>query len=164
MTIVTSFMRGAERHSALVDIASLFPRVLSEFDFDFDLALSQGTIRMLMSIGGLVPLPSDALVSPVTFKVQRRNLRGILVEFDAKETGNRELSGEWVVGRKTWQRMQTDWKAANKSDPALNKSSAATPVSIDTPLEGPTPLKRKERVILYIHGGSQFPTSSFGNS
>jgi dihydrofolate reductase len=106
---------------------------------------------MLMSIGGLVPLPSDALVSPVTFKVRKRNLRGILVEFDEKETGNRELSGEWVVGRKTWQRMQTDWKAANKSDPALNKSTA-TPVSIS--LEGPTPLKRKERVVLYIHGGS----------
>ena len=108
---------------------------------------------MLMSIGGLVPLPSDALVSPVTFKVRKRNFRGILSEFDAKETGNRELSGEWVVGRKTWQRMQTDWKAANKSDPTLNKSTA-TPVSINTPLEGPTPLKRKERVILYIHGGS----------
>jgi dihydrofolate reductase len=108
---------------------------------------------MLMSIGGLVPLPSDALVSPVTFRVRKRNLRGILGVFDAKETGNRELSGEWVVGRKTWQRMQTDWKAANKSDPVLNKPTA-TPASIDTPLEGPTPLKRKERVILYIHGGS----------
>jgi len=108
---------------------------------------------MLMSIGGLVPLPSDALVSPVTFKVRRRNLRGILVEFDAKETGNRELSGEWVVGRKTWQRMQTEWKAANKSDPVLNKFTA-TPTTTDTPLERPTPLKRRERVILYIHGGS----------
>ena len=108
---------------------------------------------MLMSIGGLVPLPSDALVSPVTFRVRKRNLRGILGEFDAKETGNRELSGEWVVGRKTWQRMQTDWKAANKSDPVLNKPTA-TPTSINTPLESTTPLKRKERVILYIHGGS----------
>ena len=115
---------------------------------------------MLMSIGGLVPLPSDALVSPVTFRVRKRKLRGILGEFDAKETGNRELSGEWVVGRKTWQRMQTDWKAANKSDPALNKSTT-TPASIDTPLEGPTPLKRKERVILYIHGGSYFLNSFF---
>ncbi|KIM47494.1 hypothetical protein M413DRAFT_439155 [Hebeloma cylindrosporum] len=114
---------------------------------------------MLMSIGGLVPLPSDALVSPVTFKVRRRNLRGILMEFDAKETGKRELSGEWVVGRKTWQRMQTDWKAANKSDPALNKSTTATP-SMNTPLSGPTPLKRKERVILYIHGGAYYLSSA----
>jgi dihydrofolate reductase len=63
------------------------------------------------------------------------------MEFDAKEAGKRELSGEWVVGRKTWQRMQTDWKAANKSDPALNEP----------------PTARKERVILYIHGGSKSP-------
>ncbi|KAF8910093.1 Alpha/Beta hydrolase protein [Gymnopilus junonius] len=39
---------------------------------------------MLMGIGGLVPLPSDALVSPVTFRVKQRNLRGLLAEFDAK--------------------------------------------------------------------------------
>jgi hypothetical protein len=31
----------------------------------------QETIRMLMSIGGLVPLPSDALVTPVAFWVRK---------------------------------------------------------------------------------------------
>ncbi len=72
---------------------------------------------MLMSIGGIVPLPSDALVSPVTFRVKKRGLRGILAKFDAKENGQRELCGEWVVGLKTWHRMQTEWKAANKSNP-----------------------------------------------
>lgn len=46
---------------------------------------------MVISLGGLVPLPSDALVTPVTFRVTRRNLRGILVECDAAETGEREL-------------------------------------------------------------------------
>ncbi|KDR85688.1 hypothetical protein GALMADRAFT_379681 [Galerina marginata CBS 339.88] len=129
MTIVTSLIRGAERHSSLVDI---------------------GTIRMLMGIGGLVPLPSDALVSPVTFRVKKRNLRGILAEFDAQEKGNRELSGEWVVGRKTWQRMQTEWKAANKSDPALNRNTSRTEEATFGPSQ--QSLKRKERVILYIHG------------
>lgn len=104
---------------------------------------------MLMSIGGIVPLPSDALVSPVTFRVKKRGLRGILAKFDAKENGQRELCGEWVVGLKTWQRMQTEWKAANKSDPKLKKSS-----SLDS--TAPTEfLKRKERVILYIHGGKE---------
>jgi len=117
MTIVTSLIRGAERHSALVDI---------------------GTIRMLMSIGGLVPLPSDALVTPVTFRVKKRNLRGILADFDAQEDGKRELSGEWVVGRKTWQRMQTEWRATNKADPS--HSGPGKP--------------RKELVVLYIHGGA----------
>lgn len=87
-----------------------------------------------MSIGGLVPLPSDALVTPVTFRVRKRSLRGILAQFDAAESGTRELSGEWVVGKKTWQRLQAEWRAAKLA----NTSDFA---------------KRKERVILYIHGG-----------
>lgn len=120
MTIVTSLIRGAERHSSLVDI---------------------GTIRMMMSIGGLVPLPSDALVTPVTFRVRRRQLRGILAEYDALESGLRELCGEWVVGKKTWQRLQTEWKAGNHS-------------------HGPGEPKRKERVILYIHGGAYYLSSA----
>ncbi|KAF9567818.1 alpha/beta-hydrolase, partial [Agrocybe pediades] len=131
MTIVTSLIRGAERHSAL------------------------GTIRMLMGIGGLVPLPSDAIVSPVTFLVKRRNLRGILAEYDEKETGKRELSGEWVVGRKTWQRMQTEWKAAKRSDPTFSRTTSA-----DSTFSDSKTLKRKERVILYIHGAGAYYLSS----
>ncbi|KAK2461449.1 hypothetical protein APHAL10511_005912 [Amanita phalloides] len=115
MTVVTSLVRGAARHSSLVDI---------------------GTIRMLMSIGGLVPLPSDALVTPVTFHVKKRNLPGLLAEFDDSETGSRELSGEWIVGRRTWQRLQAEWKAAHPGS------------------------KRKERVILYIHGGAYYLSSA----
>ena len=88
-----------------------------------------------MSIGGLVPLPSDALVTPVTFRVKKRNLPGILAEYDAAEDGTRELSGEWVVGKKTWQRLQTEWKTA-RSDAQIHDES-----------------RSKEQVILYIHGG-----------
>jgi hypothetical protein len=91
---------------------------------------------MLMSIGGLVPLPSDALVTPVTFRVRKRELRGILSEFDALENGSRELSGEWVVGKKLWQRLQTEWKNAEKANAKVN----------DRP-------KSQERVVLYLHGG-----------
>lgn len=87
-----------------------------------------------MGIGGSFPLPSDALVTPVTFRVKKRHLRGILFELDSAETGLRELAGEWVVGRKTWQRLQAEWKASQQA-----KSSA--------------PKSKKERVILYIHGG-----------
>ncbi|KAG6919026.1 hypothetical protein DXG01_009736 [Tephrocybe rancida] len=119
MTIVSSIMRGAGRHSSLVDIA---------------------TIRTLMSIGGLVPLPSDALVTPVTFRVKKRNLPGILAEFDAAEDGTRELSGEWVVGKKTWQRLQAEWRTARK--PASSDAQIPNEIS-----------KTKEQVILYIHGG-----------
>jgi hypothetical protein len=93
-----------------------------------------------MGIGGLVPLPSDALVTPVTFRVRRRQLRGILAEFDLQEKGDRELSGEWVVGKATWHRLQTEWKAAHKpKDQSGSLSKRAS--------------KPNERVIFYIHGG-----------
>ncbi|KAG6873859.1 hypothetical protein C0995_010471 [Termitomyces sp. Mi166 len=124
MTIVSSIMRGAGRHSSFVDIA---------------------TIRALMSIGGLVPLPSDALVTPVTFRVKKRNLRGILAEYDATEDGTRELSGEWVVGKKTWQRLQTEWKTTRTA-------------------QSPDESGTKEQVILYIHGALDYrlaPESRF---
>ncbi|KAG5636600.1 hypothetical protein H0H81_007540, partial [Sphagnurus paluster] len=122
MTIVSSIMRGAGRHSSLVDIA---------------------TIRMLMSIGGLVPLPSDALVTPVTFRVKKRNLRGILSEFDDAEDGTRELSGEWVVGKKTWQRLQAEWRITRSQ------------LSSETQLLNES-VKTKEQVILYLHGAIDY--------
>lgn len=107
-------------------------------------AFKKVTIRMLMSIGGLVPLPSDALVTPVTFRVRRRKLRGILKDFDEVEDGTRELSGEWVVGKKTWQRLQNEWRAAKMR--AKNESDSPSQPTIQKP-------KKKERVILYLHGG-----------
>ena len=90
-----------------------------------------------MSIGGLVPLPSDALVTPVTFRSRKRQLRGILADFDAAEDGKRELSGEWVVGKRTWQRLQHEWRASQYANPNTKQHSK----------------KRKERVVLYFHGG-----------
>lgn len=94
-----------------------------------------------MSIGGLVPLPSDALVTPVTFRVRKRQLRGILAGFDAAETGSRELSGEWVVGKKTWQRLQTEWRI-NRNQRLTNPNQALK-----------SSMKTKEHVVLYLHGG-----------
>ncbi|TBU37593.1 Alpha/Beta hydrolase protein [Dichomitus squalens] len=124
MTLLSSIMRGVSRYSYLTDI---------------------GTIRMLMNIGGLCPVPSDALVTPVTFQVRKRKLRGILEEFDAVETGNRELSGEWVVGKKTWRRLQAEWRARKQGEPT-----------------GPAPGsgKRKERIVLYLHGGAYYMFSA----
>ena len=92
-----------------------------------------------MGLGGLAPLPSDALVTPVTFRVRKRRLRGILADFDSKETGRRELSGEWVVAKKTWHRLQSEWKASQNSRKGAGQS--------------PRPGKKTERVVLYIHGG-----------
>ena len=54
----------------------------------------QATIRLLMSIGELGPLPEDAVVRPVSFRVQRRRLRGILEAHDRREDGTRETLNE----------------------------------------------------------------------
>ncbi|KAH9858344.1 Alpha/Beta hydrolase protein [Lenzites betulinus] len=120
MTLLSSMMRGVSHYTHLTDI---------------------DTIRMLMGIGGLVPVPSDALVTPVTFSVRRRQLRGILENFDAAENGSRELHGEWIVGKKTWQRLQTEWRARKEGK------------------MGGKP-KRKERVVLYLHGGAYYMFSA----
>lgn len=150
MTIITSLIRGADRHSALVDIVK---KPYSSPHLTVAEIHPQATIRLLMSIGGLVPVPSDALVTPVTIRVKRRNLRGILSELDAREDGTRELSGEWVVGRKTWQRMQKEWKAAKLGSPKPSRSPSTS--STDTSVNRPKVVqKRKELVVLYIHGGA----------
>ncbi|KAI0783326.1 Alpha/Beta hydrolase protein [Abortiporus biennis] len=125
MTLLSSIMRDAGRHSHLADVA---------------------TIRLLMSIGGLAPLPSDALVTPVTFRVRKRNLRGLLADFDSAEDGTRELSGEWVVGKGTWQRLQREWRSCKETKAPLDGGSQSRHRSA----------KRKERVILYLHGGAYY--------
>ena len=76
------------------------------------------------------------MATPVTFRVRKRNLRGILAESDATEGGTRLLSGEWIVSRALWKRLQAEWKES-KGKPA-HRSAAR---------------KRKDRVMLYIHGG-----------
>jgi hypothetical protein len=102
-------------------------------------------VRKAMDIGGLVPLPSDALVTPVTFRVSKRNLRGMLETSDTMEDGTRELSGEWIIGKKLWQSLQSDYKSTHQPAHMDQKT-------IDYDLR-----KGQSRVILYIHGG-EFPT------
>lgn len=113
----------------------------------------QKFMRSLMSLSGLVPIPSDALVTPVTFKVRKRKLRGILQEWDALEDGKRELTGEWVIGRRLWRKLQSEWQR--------NKVEKEKP---------PDHHKNSERIVLYVHGGmyqnsgrlSQLLTSRLG--
>lgn len=114
MTIIAAFMRNASQHTHLADIA---------------------TMRMLLGLGGLVPLPADALVTPVTFRVRRRKLRGMLAEFDALENGRRELQGEWVVGKKLWRRLQKEWQARKEGRMTHTESG---------------------RVVLFLHGGAYY--------
>lgn len=101
-------------------------------------------MRLLIGLGGLVPLPSDAMVTPVTFRVRRRQLRGILAEFDERESGRRELQGEWVVGKKLWKRLQAEWKA-------LHRARDEGALGVMDEKEGRS--KGKGRVVLFLHGG-----------
>ncbi|KAG8739892.1 hypothetical protein FRC10_005026 [Ceratobasidium sp. 414] len=133
MTLLSSFMRGVGRHTRLTDITML---------------------RLLMQIGALVPPPPDALVTPVSFRVLSRQLRGLLAPFDELECGGggrtksdvptepRELSGEWVVGKALWTRLNRQWLHHKK-------------------LNGPSGDHRiPERVVLYLHGGAYYVFSA----
>ena len=98
---------------------------------------------MLMGMGGYIPVSSDALVTPVTFSVRRRRLPGILADLDAAEDGKRELSGEWVVGKRTWRRLQKEWRVQR----AQMKTGAASTTAAHAH-------RKNERVVLYLHGGA----------
>ncbi|KAF8586272.1 alpha/beta-hydrolase [Ramaria rubella] len=123
MTLISSLMRNTGKHSQLADIT---------------------TIRSFMQIGGLVPLPSNAMVTPLTFRVRKRNLRGLLAVHDAMEDGHREITGEWVVGKRLWQRLQAEWKASR-----ANKRKRDTQIT-----------KSIQRVVLYLHGGAYYVFSA----
>jgi len=116
MTLLSALMRDIARHSTLTNLPML---------------------RALIQISGLVPLPSDAIVTPVTFRVHRRKLRGFLKDVDAKEDGSRILSGEWVVGKRLWQRLQNEWRRTKPDARGLRQ-------------------KKKERVVLFLHGGAYY--------
>ncbi|KAG9092550.1 hypothetical protein FS749_015648 [Ceratobasidium sp. UAMH 11750] len=133
MTLLSSFMRGVGRHTRLTDITML---------------------RLLMQLGALVPPPADALVTPVSFRVKSRQLRGLLAPFDELEYGGerrtkserptepRELSSEWVVGKALWTRLNRQWLHHKK-------------------LNGPSGDHRiPERVVLYLHGGAYYVFSA----
>jgi hypothetical protein len=110
-------------------------------------------MRLFINLGGLVPLPADALVTPVTFRIRRRGLRGILAEFDALENGTRELQGEWIVGKRLWRRLQTEWRAMH----TVKRTSGGLASE-----ERPQPSAGKGRVILFLHGGGQtIPTTVY---
>lgn len=86
-------------------------------------------LRKILDIGRVLPTPRDGIVTPVSFRVKRRNLRGFLQASDAAEDGSRELTAEWVVNRRLWRKMQEEHRA-------------------DTPSP-----KAPDQVVLYLHGG-----------
>lgn len=113
MSILTKTIRDMSKHTDLTTVPLL---------------------QKIFDLARFLPIPEDGLITPVTFRVKRRGLRGLLAESDAQETGKRELTGEWIVGKQTWRRLQSEWQAGKRSG--------------------------KERVILYIHGGAYFIMSA----
>ncbi|TXT13416.1 hypothetical protein VHUM_00783 [Vanrija humicola] len=94
MTFITSFMRNVANYSDFADV---------------------NLIRRLISITYLIPLPADAVVTPITFLVPKRKAadacRGFLRDLDLEEVGTRELKGEWVVGIDVWKRLKSERRA-----------------------------------------------------
>jgi hypothetical protein len=104
MTFIVSFMRNVAEHTNLADIIM---------------------VRRLISLHQLIPLPADAVVTPITFTVPLRtgeNLaRGFLRDLDGMETGSRELTGEWVVGTDVWKRLKADRRARQENERRMRK-------------------------------------------
>lgn len=103
----------------------------------------------MLSILGLVPIPSSAIITPVTFRVRQRRLRGFLGECGLSEDGTRQISGEWVVDKTVWRKFQAEWKNRKGVKPALSSDQVGSV---------------KSRVILFIHGGQSKTYSVAGIS
>lgn len=131
--LISHLVYGPPKKSWGVEM-SILTRMIREFaEENTDLASIQG-LQQFFELVRFLPIPEDGLITPVTFRVKRRNLRGFLAEYDEQETGKRELTGEWIVGKQTWRRLQSEWQNGNRS--------------------------RSERVIFYVHGGAYFIMSA----
>lgn len=116
MTFITSFMRNVADHTSLADIV---------------------LIRRLISLHQIIPLPADAVVTPITFTVPLQTgekvARGFLRDLDLAETGTRQLSGEWVVGLEVWRRLKRERRerldAERRKKKRTKSSSMQTEVS-----------------------------------
>ncbi|GAA96862.1 uncharacterized protein L969DRAFT_17759 [Mixia osmundae IAM 14324] len=163
MTIFTTILREAADYSHLSNIRLL---------------------RQMLDLGQILPTPKDGIVTPVSFKVKRRGLKGFLAESDAAETGTRELNGEWVINKRLWMRMQAEYhgdppkrggRSASKSSAPMNNGRSASFSSTATnasrtqtngsPSRSPTANAEKnshigkDKVIFYLHGGAYFVMS-----
>lgn len=126
MSIFTTFLRNTVNYSHLSSITRL---------------------RRFLSLGQLFPTSRDGVVTPLTFPVVRRGLRGFLAHADSLEDGTRQLTAEWVVHRKLWLAMQTEYGHSNHTTPSeddsnITESSSNTSYSMTN-----------QRVILFFHGG-----------
>ncbi|POW13315.1 hypothetical protein PSTT_03824, partial [Puccinia striiformis] len=138
MTIFTSIVREMANYTHLSSIHQL---------------------RKLMDYGQILPTPKDGIITPVSFKVKPENLTGFLKELDSVEDGNRTLTGEWVLSKKTWKRMQTE--SLNRRRSSQNQNH-----DLDYGFQSPSTAANhqhglgNDKVIYFIHGGAYFIMSA----
>jgi acetyl esterase/lipase len=105
----------------------------------------------MLELGSLLPAPKDGIVTPISFHVKRRNLRGILAAPDALETGQRELTGEWVTNKRLWRRMTREW--------TLDGAATVKGRAADGDAK-PAGAAKDGIVCLYLHGGAYYMFSA----
>ncbi|GJN87239.1 hypothetical protein Rhopal_000184-T1 [Rhodotorula paludigena] len=133
LTLFTTFLREVSSYSHLSSLARL---------------------RSVLELGSLLPTPKDGIVTPISFKVKKRNLRGILASYDAEEDGTREISGEWVTNKRLWRRMTREWTLSSDGD------GGGRAGGIGSSGGRPTGASKDGLVCLYLHGGAYYMFSA----
>ncbi|RIB18232.1 Alpha/Beta hydrolase protein [Gigaspora rosea] len=103
---------------------------------------SVDNLRMITFTNSSIPfiIPSDIIVTPVSFRVFNRGLLGILKDLEDCESGNREISAEWVVPKGLWRKMNDDYHLSVSQQKHIYIDQDGIKWS-------------NEKVILFIHGG-----------
>lgn len=123
LSLFTAFLREAAAYSHLSSLDNL---------------------RSFLDLNSLLPTPKDGIVTPVSFRVKNRNLRGLLKEADSVEDGSREITGEWVINKRLFKVMQEEFKSRNGRSSSSSKASTSG----------------TERIVLYLHGGAYYAFSA----
>lgn len=123
LSLFTSFLREAAAYSHLSSLDNL---------------------RSFLDLNSLLPTPKDGIVTPVSFRVKRRNLRGFLKDADRLEDGSREITAEWVINKRLFKVMQEEFKGRSSGRSTSNPSTTSG----------------NERIVLYLHGGAYYAFSA----
>ncbi|GAA5833998.1 hypothetical protein JCM11251_003588 [Rhodosporidiobolus azoricus] len=137
LTLFTTFLREVSSYSHLSSLTRL---------------------RSVLELGSLLPTPKDGIVTPISFRVRRRNLRGILAPLDEKEDGSREIHGEWVTNKRLWRKMTREWMTDKGKQHGGGPSGSTGNGSARTKDKECT--GKDGLVCLYLHGGAYYMFSA----
>ncbi|CAG8485879.1 13664_t:CDS:2 [Ambispora gerdemannii] len=125
VTLMSSFMRNLSKHTHLASVQLL---------------------RRVTEVPNPL-IPSDIVVTPVTFPVYNRGLCDILREHDQKENGTREIDGEWVVPKTLLSKINHEFQMNSSNQKLFWIDENNVKWS-------------NEKVILAIHGGAYYLMST----